>query len=314
MGFSKTYSIYGKAKQIAWVVLLGIMFTACITDEEEGSSCIDGCPNFLLIDYEPSWSPDGEWIAYLHVDSQPSHTGIYRIKPDGSENTLLIPGAQNPSWSPDSKKLAYSLGAQIWVMELESGSTEQLTFEGRNFSPNWNPDGTILLFRQSICTNIPCGVWMMEIGKSPKFLVSYGTPSNFHPTQELFVYRRSWVESDGDVLGDSLFCYNVKESENVFVTTLSSSEFISNKYFRFEKSGDSFLFSSFAIETEASSIFVMTNGNTKPQLLKADAHTADWAPDGRRIVYTNSNADNGRLHILDMGSNQSQQLTYDNQF
>lgn len=314
MGLTKLFSIYKKFNFLVWVAFLCSNLTGCTTEKEDGPICIDGCANFHVIDSEPSWSPDGKWIAYFHVDSRPAYTGIYRIRPDGSENTFWIPGAQNPVWSPDSKRLAFSLGAQIWITELEGDHTEQLTFEGRNFLPDWSPDETMLVFEQTVCSGLPCGIWMMEFGKSPKFIVPYGMNANFHHSQMLFIYQKRWIESNGDVLGDSLFYHNVMDGKNVFITTLNSPEFLSNGYFKFNKSKDSILFSSIVSEPLSSIIFIMEKNNGKPQKLIIDAHTADWAPDGRKIVYTNSNADNGRLHILDMVNNQSRQLTFENQF
>ena len=133
MGLSKACLIYKKYTLSIGIIIFNSLLICCTNVLEEDPMCIDGCINFELIDYEPSWSPDGKWIAYYHVDSRTDYTGIYRIRPDGSENTFWIPGGQNPAWSPDSKWLAYSLGAQIWITELEGDSSEQLTFEGRNF-------------------------------------------------------------------------------------------------------------------------------------------------------------------------------------
>ena len=59
----------------------------------------------------PAWSPDGDWIAYR------GEGGIFRVRPDGSENELLVeytsPTRSSddwlplPSWSPDGRWLVY---------------------------------------------------------------------------------------------------------------------------------------------------------------------------------------------------------------
>ncbi len=52
--------------------------------------------------------------------------------------------------SPDERQIAVTIsggGRQIWIYELGSGETRQLTFEGSNDSLLWSPDGTWLYFR-----------------------------------------------------------------------------------------------------------------------------------------------------------------------
>lgn len=51
---------------------------------------------------DPTWSPDGQWIAYV---LSPGH--IYLMKPDGSGADYLTDG-ELPSWSPDSRRIVFS--------------------------------------------------------------------------------------------------------------------------------------------------------------------------------------------------------------
>lgn len=64
--------------------------------------------------YDPTWSPDGNWIAYskgafVNLFWTENHD-IYKCRPDGSEDVLVLhDGKVNgvPSWTPDGHRLIF---------------------------------------------------------------------------------------------------------------------------------------------------------------------------------------------------------------
>jgi len=129
---------------------------------------------------EPSWSPDGEKIAFSgYRDGYPqerlaceksgsssaSASGsaagraspehlpcIYVMNADGSELTRLTgPSAYSPSWAPDGRKIAFardveSGSGEIYVTNADgSGKPERMTECCYSF-PTWSPDGEWMAF------------------------------------------------------------------------------------------------------------------------------------------------------------------------
>lgn len=66
-------------------------------------------------DYEPTWSPYGEWIAYwtsaICDSGCGSHRDIWKIRPDGTDATNLTRSARahesSPAWSPSGRWIAF---------------------------------------------------------------------------------------------------------------------------------------------------------------------------------------------------------------
>ncbi|TFH55449.1 MAG: hypothetical protein E4G91_10575 [Candidatus Zixiibacteriota bacterium] len=91
----------------------------------------------------PSWSPDGQWIAYVANDIK--NQGLYIIKPDLSgQKVLWSPpeglglAASTPAWSPDSKTLLFATqNGSIYKISLAGGEPVRLSGPGNDGSPAW---------------------------------------------------------------------------------------------------------------------------------------------------------------------------------
>lgn len=103
--------------------------------------------------YAPTWSADGQMLAYSkQAARQHPKIYIYDVK-SGSHNLVVNAEGSNlsPSFSPDGKKLLYSStvggNADIYEMQLSDGSTKQLTtLPSTEVQPSYASDGQSFVY------------------------------------------------------------------------------------------------------------------------------------------------------------------------
>ncbi|WP_395341835.1 Tol-Pal system beta propeller repeat protein TolB [Ningiella sp. W23] len=100
----------------------------------------------------PSWSPDGNKIAYVSFENKKSQIFIQDIYTTQRQMITDFPGINgSPIFSPDGKKLAMVLSKdgnpEIYVMDLASRQLERITRNRAiDTEPSWSPDGKSLIF------------------------------------------------------------------------------------------------------------------------------------------------------------------------
>lgn len=79
---------------------------------------------------EPTWSPNGDWIAYTRRTGG-RQFDVHLVRPDGTEDRILVSGGFDPTWSPDGQSIAFSRqgdsNVAVWAIGIDGDGLRQLT-------------------------------------------------------------------------------------------------------------------------------------------------------------------------------------------
>ncbi len=103
--------------------------------------------------YEPSFSPDGQWIVFeSHPEGQSDGGSLWKVRSDGSDLTMLTDDSDDdrqPNWSPRGDRIVFqSLRSgewRLWTIDPNGNSPKQITFsDGTDAS--FSPDGDFIVY------------------------------------------------------------------------------------------------------------------------------------------------------------------------
>jgi Tol biopolymer transport system component/predicted Ser/Thr protein kinase len=154
-----------------------------------GGNAIDLTKDTKVDNYQPSFSPNGELIAFR---SERDGGGIFLMGSTGESVRRLTDFGYNPAWSPDGKKVLfatesvehpYSRGttSQLWTADVEGGETQKI-YDGDAVQPRWSPNGKWIAY-----WGLPRGtgqrvIWIISASGGNPVMITKDNYINWSPT------------------------------------------------------------------------------------------------------------------------------------
>ena len=254
------------------------------------------------LDYNPAWSPDGNWIAF--TSERAGSADLYRMRADGSDLERLTDDPaydDQAAFSPDGSQIVFVTTradgtADLWILDVKTRHAKPLTSgPGGDFRPAWSPDGKWIAFSSDRESSLPMakGRWehlhLVDIylvrpdGSGLKRLSRHGdfcgSPKWSRDSKSVVAYCMSaedtWTYRVRVVDGETtLMRIDIGSGEakpltagpgvKIFPSVLPSGEVA---YIR--------------RDTQARGVFY-SDGKTGPS---GDVRWPSWSPDGSRLVY-----------------------------
>jgi Tol biopolymer transport system component len=256
-------------------------------------------------DYDPSWSPTGDWIVFTSERTGPAE--LFRMHPDGGALEQLTDAPaynDQAAFSADGKQVVFVSTragghANLWVLDVATRKARPLTSgeDGGDFRPSWSPDGKWIAFSSDRGSDLPPakGRWeRLQIADvylvhpdgsglrrlsqhggfcgSPKWTAdSKSVVAYCMPAQDTWTHRFGDEEGNDRLMKMDIATGAATEIESgpgvkLMPSVLPSGE---TAYLRRDKT--------------ASGVFY---GNGTPGPKGDDVRTPSWSPDGKLVVYS----------------------------
>ncbi|HEX2618935.1 MAG TPA: hypothetical protein VHL11_02280, partial [Phototrophicaceae bacterium] len=234
-----------------------------------------------------SWSPDGTHLAFATDYS--GSWGIYAVDVDqsGKVEADLYPLFDDPDldelnvvWSPDGQHLVFNAGENIYIGDVDSGTTIDL---GTNlYSYNWLPDGSALIYVKPTDTETNQSMLYRAdpvTGEAAEIVGFEGTPTLMSISVNGIVLLINYDEANiAHIMAVDLATGEIND--------LGLTEVIWGGWW--SPDGQQILF---ITEGDDNNLVVTDSDGANPVILTEDlvgsiAGSAVWSPDGSRISFT----------------------------
>ena len=177
---------------------------------------------------DPSWSPDGRWIAYF--SDQSGEYELYVAQSDGQGETkqLTRDGQKfrySPTWSPDSKRIVFTdKTSAMFLHTIESGETKLIDTEpwADQMRADFSPDGRWIAYTKG-CDNRLQAIWLYKIETGARSQLTAGMFNDTWPTfdrEGKYLYFASNREISAPIYEELGTTFVYANTDRLYVTPL----------------------------------------------------------------------------------------------
>ncbi len=179
---------------------------------------------------DPTWSPDGKWIAYLS-DKSGEFELYLRPQMGGDEVRVTSDGHEyryGPRWSPDSKKLLYwDKSLRLWYVDIDAKQPIEVDHDEHNpiGDASWSPDNMWIVYSKT-GPNQANSIFLYSLDQKKVTHVTSGFYNDTEPVFDpdgkylFFLSQRFYYPSSG--VTDQRF--NYYDTTGIFALTLKADE------------------------------------------------------------------------------------------
>jgi serine/threonine protein kinase len=178
-------------------------------------------------DWAPSWSADGERIAF--ASDREGSTDIWILEPEsGAVYSAIIDRVadeSSPSWSPDGEAIAFDRQGRdgdydVYVRWLGQSTVDRLaSSSARDSDPSWSPDGQRVAFVSERSGDMEIHIWNRSIESNIRLTYHDGwdfAPA-WSPTGDRIAY-----ECEDRAEGDIEICVLDADGDNLRILTANA--------------------------------------------------------------------------------------------
>jgi Tol biopolymer transport system component len=270
--------------------------------------------------YEPQWSPDLQYIAFLHYKLEGDTSRFYVIDNINNADYREISDTGvsiNPdfSWSADSQYLVYSgqqtdgMDSDVYRMNVDTGETMNLTADSlaTDFAPAVSPRGDLIAFisDRSLTEIASDNIWVMAIdGSGVRNVTESSGWEDFAPAwspdgSTIVFYRGGLTEGDGAGGPSGLWLVDPLTGEEQLLLEI---ERLLGGFEAPAWSPDGrYIALQYGLPGNADIYVLNLSDGSTVNVSQLSGHDSaiSWSPDSQYLIFTNVSEDgrNYRIHI-----------------